>query len=68
MNHSCLPNAKAFKRDEVKLVLFFLNDLVLIFFVLVQDKDGHVIILALGPIVKGEEVNFEVKIAFLLVG
>ncbi|XP_047334724.1 histone-lysine N-methyltransferase ATXR2 [Impatiens glandulifera] len=37
MNHSCLPNAKAFKRDE--------------------DKDGHAIILALGPIAREEEVT-----------
>ncbi|GFP79526.1 histone-lysine n-methyltransferase atxr2 [Phtheirospermum japonicum] len=37
MNHSCVPNAKAFKRDE--------------------DKDGQATIIALRPIIKGEEVT-----------
>ncbi|KAF7003890.1 hypothetical protein CFC21_019164 [Triticum aestivum] len=37
MNHSCCPNAKAFKRDE--------------------DNDGHAVIIALGPISKGEEIT-----------
>ncbi|KAM0894330.1 hypothetical protein ACQ4PT_024507 [Festuca glaucescens] len=37
MNHSCCPNAKAFKRDE--------------------DNDGHAVIIALGPISKGDEIT-----------
>ncbi|XP_058072761.1 histone-lysine N-methyltransferase ATXR2-like isoform X2 [Magnolia sinica] len=37
MNHSCYPNAKAFKRDE--------------------DRDGEATIIALRPILKGEEIT-----------
>ncbi|KAG8364631.1 hypothetical protein BUALT_Bualt18G0017500 [Buddleja alternifolia] len=37
MNHSCIPNAKAFKREE--------------------DRDGQATILALRPIIKGEEIT-----------
>lgn len=37
MNHSCNPNAKAFKRDE--------------------DRDGQATIIAVRPIIKGEEVT-----------
>ncbi|XP_042448796.1 histone-lysine N-methyltransferase ATXR2-like [Zingiber officinale] len=37
MNHSCLPNAKAFKRDE--------------------DKDGQAVIIAVRPILEGEEIT-----------
>ncbi|EYU24807.1 hypothetical protein ABFS82_13G019400 [Erythranthe guttata] len=37
MNHSCIPNAKAFKREE--------------------DRDGQAIIVALRPILKGEEIT-----------
>ncbi|RRT81781.1 hypothetical protein B296_00009307 [Ensete ventricosum] len=43
MNHSCCPNAKAFKGDEVKN------------WHSLQDKDGRAIIIAARPIVKGEE-------------
>ncbi|CAA0839094.1 Histone-lysine N-methyltransferase ATXR2 [Striga hermonthica] len=37
MNHSCYPNAKAFKREE--------------------DRDGQATIIALRPILKGEEIT-----------
>ncbi|KAI7741890.1 hypothetical protein M8C21_005436 [Ambrosia artemisiifolia] len=44
MNHSCCPNAKAFKREEIIIKQR-------------EDKDGQATILACKPIKKGEEIT-----------
>jgi len=78
MNHSCCPNTKAFKRDEVSACIFVWVDQFICHVILpsarqiwavgipLQDKDGHAVIIALTPISKDEEVSYSFLKSFRL--
>ena len=78
MNHSCCPNAKAFKRDEVSAYIFVWADLFVFHANLpsvrqiwaveipLQDKDGHAVVIALRPISKDKEISYYLFISFRL--
>ena len=78
MNHSCCPNTKAFKRDEVSACIFVWVDQFICHAILpsarqiwavgipLQDKDGHAVIIALTPISKDDEVSYSFLKSFRL--